>query len=236
MFLAPSPDLGRSAPPPPPSLAPAPGLRRRWLCTCPGSPPTPAWAPTTLMWFLLPVLHLACTWRADLRLPCLPSAVLSPPTLSPLLSSTAALIPTASRFCHPTPASAFRGAGSQGLEAAPEVPAPACSPGEEQRAPECPTCSPLPTGQHLMGSTSTAGQLRLTARHPQIADHWPSLHFTGRWWRHPEIPQEGWATPDDLHGCILDTQLSGSSPHSLTEPFRVFHSECLGHWWLHRTA
>lgn len=90
-----------------------------------------------------------------------PPAVLPPPALSPLLSSTAALIPASSRFCPPAPASAYRGAGRQGLEAAPEVPAPARSPGEEQRAPErptqCPTRSSLPTSQHLTGSVPTAG-------------------------------------------------------------------------------
>ena len=33
-------------------------------CTLPRPPPTRAGAPATLMWFLFPVLHLACTWGA----------------------------------------------------------------------------------------------------------------------------------------------------------------------------
>ena len=73
-------------------------------CTLPQPPPTLAWAPTTLMWFLFPVLHLPCTWRARHQ-------SLSPtpiPTHIPLATSPKLFtIPASSKFCPPAWGSAF---------------------------------------------------------------------------------------------------------------------------------
>lgn len=77
-------------------------------------PPALAWAPATLMWFLLPVRHLAGTLEERASVPACP-----PPPVSPLPVSTAAATPMSSRFCVPARGSAFSGAGSPGLQAAP---------------------------------------------------------------------------------------------------------------------
>ena len=71
-------------------------------------PPAPAWAPATLMWFLLPVLHLVCTWRGG-HLSLSPLGVLAAAPPKPFV------IPASSRFCSPAWGSAFGGAWESGL-------------------------------------------------------------------------------------------------------------------------
>ena len=81
-------------------------------CTLPQPPPTLAWAPTTLMWFLFPVLHLPCTWRARHQsLPPTPIPTHIPLATSPKLFT----IPASSRFCPPAWGSAFEEAWESGL-------------------------------------------------------------------------------------------------------------------------
>lgn len=81
-------------------------------CTLPQPPPTLAWAPTTLMWFLFPVLHLPCTWRARHQsLPPTPIPTHTPLATSPKLFT----IPASSRFCPPAWGSAFEEVGESGL-------------------------------------------------------------------------------------------------------------------------
>ena len=71
-------------------------------------PPAPAWAPATLMWFLLPVLHLVCTWRGG-HLSLSPLGVLAAAPPKPFA------IPASSRFSIPAWGSAFGGAWESGL-------------------------------------------------------------------------------------------------------------------------
>lgn len=81
-------------------------------CTLPWSPPTPAWEPSTLMWLLLPVLHLACTWRGG--------HLGRPHSVSPLpllqSGTWAQHLPGSGFLLGDLPA---EGLGSQGSEAAP---------------------------------------------------------------------------------------------------------------------
>lgn len=107
----------------PRSLRPLPGpgaCRPGWLCG--------AWDSVHFLGPLRPGLGAR---HFDVVPASCPASGLPPPLpVSLLLFSTAAVIPTSSRFCVPAQGSAFRGAGTQGSEAAPEgTRAPACSPG-----------------------------------------------------------------------------------------------------------